>query len=255
MLFLIKKMKNITKNDWKKIIQNELGMISTLKYGSSLKKQKEAKDIDLFIIYQKRPHQKTATYENKIIFDINQTSLQELQQKLQLRDIDFTEPILTGKTIKGNKEIEKEAKDYLHNNKPCKVAIDYIKKRSIESLIQTEQLIVKTKYDILLEKVQNESSIQEIKKAVLKNQESNISQPSFNVAINQLNYALSYHASAKRYEENSKIVLFSDLINSPKNKAEELLIETRNYQKNNTTKNLGDLINYYENAKKIIKRW
>ncbi|MCC7574915.1 hypothetical protein KO361_04960 [Candidatus Woesearchaeota archaeon] len=244
----------LTNDDWENIISKDSVMLSALKYGSSTKKLEKARDIDLFIIYDKPPKEKTINYRNKQLFDINQVSLQEVYCKVQLWDIDFTEPILTGYTIKGNREIEQYSKNYLLNNKPNSTAIDYIKKRSVESLIQTEQLIVQIKYELLLEKVNNDINFEEIKRTILKQQEPNIKSSNFDKAINQLNYALSYYASAKRYEKKQAPIIFNDLINCPRSKAEELLFETRNYQKQDVQKNFGDFVNYYKKAENIIKR-
>lgn len=247
-------MQILTKKDWDNILSNSPSMISAIRYGSSNKNLKKAKDIDLFLIFQQKPTCKTSTYKNKHIFDINQSSLQEAYNKTQLWDIDFTEPFLTGTTIKGSNEIEENAKNYLLNNKPTDIAIDYIKKRSIESLIQTEQLLVQTKYYLLIEKVNNNQDAKTIKDEILKQQEQNVTIPAFSLAMNQLNYSLSYAATAKRYEKNPNVITFSDLITNPTNKTEELLIQTRNYQKNSSPKNLQQFVEYYKKAESLIKR-
>lgn len=244
----------LTKKDWDNILANNPEMISAIRYGSSLKNLKKAKDIDLFLVYAQNPTHKTSTYKNKFLFDINQASVQETYSKIQAWDIDFTEPFLTGETIKGLKDTEKNVKDYLLNNKPTSQAIDYIKKRSIESLIQTEQLLAQTKYALLIDKVNKNQDSKTIKQDILRLQEQNITIPSFSVALNQLNYALSYAASAKRYEKKQTPITFNDLINNPENKIEELLLETRTYQKDKSPKNLQDFVQYYKKAEGLIKR-
>ena len=244
----------LTKKDWDNMLANNPEMISAIRYGSSLENLKKAKDIDLFLVYVQKPTHKTSTYKNKFLFDINQASVQETYSKIQAWDIDFTEPFLTGETIKGLKDTEKNVKDYLLNNKPTSQAIEYIKKRSIESLIQTEQLLAQTKYELLINKVNKNQDSKTIKQDILRLQEQNITVPSFSVALNQLNYALSYAASAKRYEKKQAPITFNDLINNPENKIEELLLETRTYQKDKSPKNLQDFVQYYKKAEGLIKR-
>lgn len=244
----------LSKKDWECILSNKPSMVSSLIYGSSNHNLKKANDVDLFIIFEQAPSSKSSSYKNNYVFDINQVSLQDTYNKISLWDIDFTEPFLTGKTIKGSKDVEYNAKNYLLNNKPTSVAIDYLKKRSIESLLQTEQLLSQTKYELLLDKVKNNFDIKKIKDDVLNYQNSNTASPTFSMALNQLNYALSYHASAKRYEKNHGVITFSDLITNPINKSEELLVETRQYQKSSSPKKLGDFVNFYKKAESLIKR-
>ena len=138
------------------------------------------------------------------------------------------------------------------NNKPSSVAIDYLKKRSIESLIQTELLLTQTKYDLLLDKVSRNDSVNNIKETVLKNQDVIVNNNKLDCALNQLNYSLSYDAAASKYENGDSPIIFETIVNNPSNHVEELLSELRSYQKNSAGKRFSDCINYYEKVEGLI---
>ncbi len=240
----------INEDSFKKELE-ESEPISTIHYGSSTKKT-DYKDIDLFIIYKKKPSKKTFIFGKDKLIDINQTDIQDFFLKLSNWDIDYTDPILSGYTVKGDNSLKEKAEYYLSNNKPSFQALDYLKKRSIESLIQTNMLLIQTKYDLLLDKVSNNESVNNIKKSVLKNQQELVKNTNLEYALNQLSYCLSYDAAASRYEKGEYPLTFQTIINNPSNKVEELLNEIKAYQKKSEAKNFSDCINYYEKAEGLI---
>jgi len=168
-----------------------------IEYGS----RKKESDIDLFLVDNNIPIAKSIFSNN---YDLMQIEKRDFEYRFANRDIELTEPILTGKLLFGNQEFIDTAIKFLNNTSPTKGSFDYISKRSIET------------------------------------------------------YSLSYLSSLKRYQDGEGIVTFRNLLENPRNDAENLLKDVRSYFKSASKKKSQlsfQMIDYYfDVSKNLLKK-
>ncbi len=218
-------------------------------YGS----QSPKSDKDIFLIYPMEVD-KGIFLEN---YDLNQISADNFKYKLFHRDIEYTEPILTGQYIFGNKKIIDESLDFLNNQKPSEIIYDYLNKRSIETYLQAENYYSTGKLYLFNDLISSNIKSQEItKKLINKNQQ--IKSPIINRSLGILTYSLSYLASINRYKLGKNHITIQEIASNPINKLEEEFVDLRNYFKRcsneKISSSLEEIDNYFLKTKQFLKQ-
>ncbi len=213
-----------------------LGMI----YGS----QKKGDDLDILLIYNNNVKQ-FPVYDNNVRknilannFDIGQIEINNFQKKIFYRDIQYTDKILTGKYLCGNKDIFEKAKDFLINTSPNKHIYDYLGKRSIETFLQADQYYFLAKRELFAEMLISNMSWSKMKNYFFETGfelDSEILNKSIfinlNYSLSILSYSLSYLSSIKRYKKGERTVTLQGILDNPLNQIENELKNLRNYFK------------------------
>lgn len=196
-----------------------LGMV----YGS----RKKTKDLDLLLVYN-FPVEKSIFIDN---YDLNQIEKNNFSFKLSHKDIEYTEPILTGEYFIGNEKILEEAKEFVLNTPVKKEAFDYLIKRSIETFLQSRELYSLGKINLFNKLAINGVDGKIIKKNFFENS-FEFKSELINKTLSILTYSLSYLASMNRYKEGEKFITISQISKYPQNEIEMNFCNLRNYFKN-----------------------
>lgn len=190
-------------------------------YGS----QNPKSDLDIFLIYDFPV--KKSVYLNK--YDLNQLEINDFFFRLLNKDVEYTEPLLTGKYIYGKKEILTKSIEFLESNDLREKNFEYLKKRSIETFVQAENFYSLGKEEIFKNFAQRENAL--LLKKRLFNKNNKFDSIIINKALSTLTYTLSYLASIKRYKKKEKTITIKEILENPKNKIEETFSNLRNYFK------------------------
>lgn len=217
-------------------------------YGS----KKENSDLDVFLLYD--------FYVEKNVFnlgyDLNQIDKNNFLHKIYCRDIEYTEPILTGDYFTGNKDIFLESKNFLLNEIPKKEIFDYLKKRTIETFLQAENYYSFGKIDLFNQLAVNNQSSEKIKSLFFENGffDSEI----LNKSLSLLTYTYSYLASILRYKEGYNFVTIENIMKNPINEIEINFCNLRRYFKDCIKKkqslSFKEIDSYFEIAQNLIRR-
>jgi len=223
-----------------------LGLI----YGS----RKKDSDKDIFLIYEK-PIEKNIFINN---FDFNQIDFKKFKEKIFYRDIEYTEPILTGEYFLGDRKILDNSIKFLHENQPEENIYDYLKKRSIETFLQASSFYSKGKEEMFIKMAYSNFPPSKIKKNLFENNLQFHSEI-FNKSLSTLTYSLSYLSSIYRYKNREKFVTVNELMDNPKNKMEETFSNLRKYFKSCSKKlnslSFDKIDAYFEEAKYLLKEF
>ncbi|HLD54836.1 MAG TPA: hypothetical protein VJB35_01115 [Candidatus Nanoarchaeia archaeon] len=221
-----------------------------IEYGS----RKKESDIDLFLVDNNIPIAKSIFSNN---YDLMQIEKRDFEYRFANRDIELTEPILTGKLLFGNQEFIDTAIKFLNNTSPTKGSFDYISKRSIETFLQAESYYSFGKCEIFKESFMIGEDFKILSSKIFDKKLEFDSLP-LEKSLSILSYSLSYLSSLKRYQDGEGIVTFRNLLENPRNDAENLLKDVRSYFKSASKKKSQlsfQMIDYYfDVSKNLLKK-
>jgi hypothetical protein len=206
-----------------------LGMI----YGS----QKKGNYLDIFLVYNNNV-KKNIPVNNLNNLDISQIEINNFKKKIFYRDIEYTEPILTGKYLCGNKNILEKAKDFLINTDPDVSIYDYLGKRCIKAFLQAEEYYFLAQQELFIKMYSSNISLFKMKNYFFGN-DFKLDSKILNIRIftrllyslSLLNYSLSHLSARKRYIEGARTVTLQNILDNPLNSIEKKLVVLRNYFK------------------------
>lgn len=218
-------------------------------YGS---KQKTS-DLDIFLIYD-FPVEKNVFIDN---YDLNQIEKNNFSFKLFNKDVEYTDPILTGEYFIGNEQILQEAKYFVLNKPVEKNSFDYLTKRSIETFLQAKELYSSGKIELFNRLAMNNEDGEIIKKKIFL-EDFKFKSEIINKSLSVLTYSLSYLSSIKRYKEGDKFITIHQISKYPKNEIERDFCSLRDYfkdcSKGNRLLSFKEIDSHFENTKYLINR-
>jgi len=231
----------------KKAINKKIDL-EKLKFLISYGSRKSYGDIDLVAVYEDNMNEKSYSIFTGDL-DITQIKEEEFNRRLNLFDIELTEPILTGELVMGDQDKFSKLRRNLENKKPSQETIDYLTRKSLESyntavhyfnsgIYEAKQLILNEEMD---SKEQSKQILEDI----------DLTSNQFEYTLIGLSYALSYKISSSLYSQSSKTLTLSRILennNSPLNQIIEYIKSIRNKEelpKKNKTKKFLDKINQY----------
>ena len=218
-------------------------------YGSKKKKN----DLDIFLLYD-FPVEKNIFINN---YDLNQIEKNNFSFKLAHKDIEYTEPILTGDYFTGNKQILEEAKDFILNKPVEKGVFDYLIKRSIETFLQSKELYSSGKTNLFNELATNNEDCYSIKDKLFGD-DFKFKSEIINKSLSVLTYSLSYLASIKRYKEGEKFITINQISKNPISDLERNFCELRKYfkdcSKNKKLLSFRKIDNYFQKTESLLNK-
>ncbi len=190
-------------------------------------------------------------------YDLNQIEINNFYFKLFNRDIEYTEPLLTGNYFFGDKKILKQSKDFLQNKNPEKEIYDYLGKRSIETFLQAENFYSSGKNDLFNKLAISGESLSSVKDKIFKNN-FNFDSEIINKSLSILTYSLSYLASIKRYQNGERTITINQILNNPINDIEKQFFSLRDYfkscSKGEKKLSFNKIDTYFNETKFLLRR-
>ena len=225
----------------------ELGML----YGS----KNEGSDVDVFLIFANIPIKKSI---GEGVLDLNQIGYKDFLFKLGNWDLEYTEPILTGDYLFGNKEILEKSKEFLRTNKPDEQSLDYLGKRSLETYLQAETVCAAGKNELFNELLKTgEKSNSLISKLLGKNNHCFESSQILK-SLSVLSYTLSYMAAHDRYCKGEGVTTLNQIFCEQDTEIEKELARLVKYFK---TKNenkqkikIPEIDGYFARTKNLLSQ-
>jgi hypothetical protein len=190
-------------------------------------------DIDIFLTYSESKPQKSISFEK---YDISQVEINDLIFRLNNLDPEYTEPLLTGTRFFGDQQIINNIRNLINNTKLNESSSDYLKKRGLETFLQSKILYSKGLYDSF-KNLANISDYETIKKDIFE--KNKYSSNTLSKSLSNLSYSYSYLAFEKRYSKNNKTPILSNLLLNPIGKLEEKFSDLMNYYKNNSNSEIN----------------
>jgi len=213
------------KSKIKKVAEENLSSSKDLKY--LIQYGSLVRDIDLLAVYSDEYAIKQKLICNGVV-DINLMNESSFIERLNLYDIEITEPVVTGNLIHGDEDNYEKIKS-IKKRKPSKKAIEHAEKRSLETFNSALFFYNRNKYkcnNLILEKPN--------RKDILLDNNLDFCTKDLLYVLNNLSFSLSYKLSAKHYSEKKTYVIFKEI--------------SKNYP-------LGDLMDYLkgvENGKQAL---
>lgn len=213
-------------------------------YGS----RKSYGDIDLVAVYENSTDEKPySIYTGDL--DIIQIKERDLIERLNLFDIELTEPILTGNLIIGDKNKFNKLKRNLENKKPSQEAITYLTRKSLEAYNNATNFFNFGIYEAKQSILKNEKDLDKLSQQRLE--DIDLTSIQFEYTLISLSYALSYKISSLLYSQGSKILTFNGILESNNSLLNQMMDYIKNIRKReellkkNKTKKFLDKINQY----------
>src|SRR3989339_493837 len=159
----------------------------------------------------------------------------------------------------GSRKKESDIDLFLVDNNipPTKGSFDYISKRSIETFLQAESYYSFGKCEIFKESFMIGEDFKILSSKIFDKKLEFDSLP-LEKSLSILSYSLSYLSSLKRYQDGEGIVTFRNLLENPRNDAENLLKDVRSYFKSASKKKSQlsfQMIDYYfDVSKNLLKK-
>lgn len=181
-------------------------------YGS----QKPNSDKDILIVTTQQPPNKMTQQNN---LDISNIGIQKLITLLNLKDIEYTEPILTGTNL-CNPTLQEELREQINDTEPSTEAETYLIKRSIECMLQADCMRSQAYLKQYIQGI-NHGQLPFAKETYIEQQ--GILGPDINNAMHAMTYSLSYLAAALRYRQKENNITLTQLREEQRNPVEKQL--------------------------------
>lgn len=196
--------KSKDKNMLKKFTRENLNldhMKLLIQYGS-LKR-----DVDIVAVYKDDVALKEGLLYDGLI-DINVMKENTFLQKLSLYDIELLEPLLSGHLILGDENALNKIRKTILSGKPSKEAVDYAKKRSLETYNNALFFFHQNRHK--RNQVALSSGI-DATGIILEQKPVDLAYEELLYSLSNLSYSLSYGFCHKNYEQN-KLVGYTDFL-------------------------------------------
>lgn len=209
-------------------------------------------DIDILFIFKGGPVKKSVVYGQ---FDINQIEFNDFQFRLMNWDIEYTEPILTGDYVFGNRELLERSKSFLNTEKPTKGNLDYIGKRALETYLQAEMLYANGKDELFGQLANRDEGFKDLALKLFSEDNFSFNSSQISKSVSLLTYSLGYLASKERHRLNERNITLKDIRENPHTLYDKEFVKVREYLKNKKDKSgmkFTEIDPYFTNTKNLL---
>lgn len=222
-----------------------------MNYGS----REKNKDIDLFFIFKGVPVEKNIVYEN---LDLNQIEQEDFEFRLSNWDIEYTEPILTGDYLFGDKEILEKSREFLMTNKPNEQSLDYLRKRSLETYLQAKTVYSAGKNELFNELINTKETSNSIISKLFGKDNYCFESPSILKSLSVLSYSLSYISAQERYIKREGVTTLNQILSEQNTGVEVELVNLMRYfktkNKDNQKMKILEVEDYFSRTKNLLSQ-
>jgi hypothetical protein len=214
-------MQNLANTRLKEVLgESHANLLTALTYGT------KDKDLDLLLIFQNIKPKKSRIVDN---LDLHQIEIQNFIERIKHWDPEYTDPIMTGEVITGDEIILTKTREFLETTKPTQEALDYLKKRGIETYLQADMYRTYGLYSIASQI--NSLPEQELTQILVEGEKQLPRNEEIQISLSLLTYTLSYLAFQQRYQNGGGITTLKQILDSPQTQLEINLEEIRrNYK-------------------------
>ncbi|MDP2909172.1 MAG: hypothetical protein Q8N77_05180, partial [Nanoarchaeota archaeon] len=148
-------------------------------------------------------------------------------KKLELYDIEITEPVITGNLLIGDEKNFEKIKSKIEKGIPSSEAVEYANKRSLETFNSALWFYNQNKFKCN-ETLLNTNAPEKASAIILKEETLDFCSEDLLYTLNNLSFSLSYKLSADHYKNEKSSITFEDLMKNPLLK--DLMIYLKNVE-------------------------
>lgn len=201
------KNKEIIKRFAKEKLKNFDSLKYLIQYGSL------ERDVDLIAVYPSSMLKKCGLICDGHI-DANILDEKSFLKKLELYDIEITEPVVTGSLIIGDETAFKEIKSKIREGKPSGKAVDYAQRRSLETFNSALWFYNRNRFKCN-ETLLNTYAPEKASAIILKEETLDFCSEDLLYTLNNLSFSMSYKLSADHYKNEKSSITLKDLMKNP----------------------------------------
>jgi len=189
-------------------------------YGS----QKAHSDMDLLVVLDSNEDVVRHNYSTNV--DVFVSSRKACLDRARKFDPQFTEPLLTGRVVLGDVASFAQCRKAIEVSQPD---IHFLEQKSLELYVNALLFFAEHRRAAGLVQLTG-NDIAKAKQIILYDKRGQATRQLL-LALNELEFSLSYLAFANRYKLIKRLVLFSEIESTPDGRAEQLLLTIHTYKK------------------------